>query len=80
MPTGPRPTPEGEFALLKFVATFSWESSSTEKMPNKGEDEPKPGITPAAEIPAPAWKPEVGILDGCLICESKFWTAGGRDL
>jgi len=25
----------------------------------EGEDEPKPGITTAAEVPAPAWKPEV---------------------
>jgi len=25
----------------------------------EGEDEPKPGITPAAEVPAPAWTPEV---------------------
>ena len=44
----------------------------------KGEDEPKPGITPAAEIPAPAWKPEV-VASG-FYWELQFVMSGGRDL
>ena len=54
MPTGPRPTPEGvpnviQIGRIPLKVNFLIQ----------GEDEPKPGITTAAEVPAPAWKPEV---------------------
>ena len=62
--------------LLTFLEDYFWEDSLKVKFPNnKGEDEPKPGITPATEIPAPAWKPEVvafGFLLGTAICDVRW--------
>ena len=42
-----------------FKCYYDQENSLKVNFLIQGEDEPKPGITTAAEVPGPAWKPEV---------------------